>query len=82
VIPDVDSEGLLAQETSVADATNISGKRRIIEMALWDQAARHLLEPAFIEFEGHGGPFLFMAVDGWMDCPHCERNGRIKRGLR
>lgn len=75
MIPDVNSEDRPAQETSVAKTTNISGKWRIIEMDLWDQVAIDLLEPAFIEFEGNGGPFRFMAVDGWMDCRHGQRNG-------
>jgi hypothetical protein len=35
-----------------------------------------LVGPAFIEFsEGRSGHFRFIAMDGWMDCLHKERNG-------
>jgi len=34
------------------------------------------LGPAFIEVKGVGGQFRFIAVDGWMDCRHGQRNGR------
>ncbi len=57
--------------------TNImSGKWRINEMDLWDQEAIDLLGRACIEFKGHGGQFRFIAIDGWMDCRHGQRNGR------
>ncbi len=56
--------------------TTISGKWRITEMDLWDQEAMDLLGPACIEFKGQGGQFRFIAVDGWMDCRHGQRNGR------
>jgi hypothetical protein len=59
-----------------AAQTNVSGKWRITEMDLWDQAAIDLVGPAFIEFKGEGGRFRFIAVDGWMDCRHGQRNGR------
>jgi hypothetical protein len=55
---------------------SIAGKWRITEMDLWDQDAIDLLGPAFIEFgNGRSGQFRFIAVDGWMDCVHKERNG-------
>ena len=55
---------------------SIEGKWRITEMDLWDQEAIDLLGPAFIELEGRGGRFRFIAVDGWMSCKHGQRNGR------
>jgi hypothetical protein len=64
-----------AKATSAAK-TRISGKWRITKMDLWDQEAIDLLGPAFIEFKGEGGQFRFIAVDGWMDCRHGQRNGR------
>jgi hypothetical protein len=54
----------------------IEGKWRIVEMDLWDQEAVELLGPAFIELEGQGGRFRFIAVDGSMSCKHGEKNGR------
>jgi len=56
---------------------SLAGKWRITQMDLWGQEAIDLVGPAFIEF-GHGrsGSFRFIAVDGWMDCRHQERNGR------
>ena len=54
----------------------IAGKWRIAAMELWEQEAIDLVGPAFIEFsEGRSGQFRFIAVDGWMDCLHKERNG-------
>jgi hypothetical protein len=64
-----------ATATSAAQ-TNISGKWRITEIDLWDQEAIDLLGAAFIEFKGKGSQFRFIAVDGWMDCRHGQRNGR------
>ena len=64
-----------AKATSAAQI-NISGKWRITEMDLWDREAIDLVGPAFIEFKGQGGQFRFIAVDGWMDCRHGQRNGR------
>ena len=56
---------------------SVAGKWRITEMDLWDQEAIDLVGPAFIEFgKSHSGSFRFIAVDGWMDCRHKERNGR------
>jgi hypothetical protein len=54
----------------------MSGKWRIIEMDLWDQEAIDLVGPAAIELKSQGGEFHFIAVDGWMDCRHGQRNGR------
>lgn len=65
-----------AKATSTEKA-RISGKWRITEMDLWDQDAIDLLGPGFIEFKGPGGQFRFIAVDGWMDCRHGQRNGRL-----
>ena len=55
---------------------SIEGKWRITAMDLWDQEAINLVGPAFIEFKGQRGQFRFIAVDGWMDCRHGQRNGR------
>ncbi len=55
---------------------SIEGKWRITEMDLWDQEAVELLGPAFIELEGQGGAFRFIAVDGAMSCRHGQKNGR------
>jgi hypothetical protein len=55
----------------------IAGKWRIAKVDLWDQEAIDLLGPAFIEFgKDRSGQFRFIAVEGWMDCVHKERNGR------
>lgn len=55
----------------------ISRKWRITAMDLWDQEDVDLEGPAFIEFgKGQSGQFRFIAVNGWMDCRHTERNGR------
>jgi hypothetical protein len=64
-----------AKNTSAA-RTRFPGKWRITEMDLWDQEAIDLLGPAFIELKGEGGQFRVIAVDGWMDCRHGQRNGR------
>jgi hypothetical protein len=64
-----------AKATS-ATRINLSGKGRITEMDLWDREAIELLGPAFIEFKGEGGRFGFIAVEGWMDCWHGQRNNR------
>ena len=55
---------------------SIIGKWRITEMDAWDREAIDLVGPAFIEFQGQGGQFRFIAVDGWMDCRHGQRSGR------
>ncbi len=56
---------------------SLAGKWRITQMDLWDQEAIDLVGPAFIEFgKDRSGSFRFIAVDGWMDCRHKERNGR------
>ncbi len=55
---------------------SLGGRWRITEMDLWDQEAIDLVGPAFIELKGGGGRFRFIAVDGWMDCRHSQRNGR------
>jgi len=55
---------------------SIIGKWRITEMDAWDREAIDLVGPAFIEFQGQGGQFHFIAVDGWMDCRHGQRSGR------
>jgi len=62
-------------ETASTLAALFSGWR-ITEMDLWDQEAIDLVEPAFIEFAGQGGHFRFIAVEGWMECRHKERNRR------
>ena len=55
---------------------SIIGKWRITEMDAWDREAIDLVGPAFIEFQGQGGQFRFIAVDGWMDCRQRQRGGR------
>jgi hypothetical protein len=55
---------------------SIAGRWRITEMDSWDQEAIDFLGPAFIELSGQGGRFRFIAVEGWLDCKHGERNGR------
>jgi hypothetical protein len=45
------------------------GKRRIVEMELWDTEFADMLEPARITFEAEGaGEFVFGAVRGDLDC--------------
>ena len=42
-----------------------------------DAEAVDLLGPAFIEFGRDGtGAFRFIAVEGWMDARHAQRDGR------
>ena len=55
---------------------SIDGRWRITHMDLWDREAIDLLGPAFVEFEGDGGHFRFIAVDGSMSCEHGQRRGR------
>jgi len=46
-------------------------------MDLWDLEAIDLVGPGFIEFgKDDTGGFGFIAVQGWMDCRHGERDGR------
>jgi len=59
-----------------ATRINLSGKWRITEMDLWAREAIDLVGPAFIEFKDEGGQFRFIAVDGWMDCRHGQRDGQ------
>jgi hypothetical protein len=55
----------------------VLGGWRIIEMELWDEEAVDLMGAAFIEFgQDQTGLFRFVAVDGWMDCRHEQREGR------
>lgn len=55
----------------------VSGRWRIAEMELWDAEAVDLLGPGFIEFGRDGmGTFRFIAVEGWMDVRHGQRDGR------
>ena len=55
----------------------ITGRWRIVEMELWDEDAIDLLGPAFLEINaGDQGRFRFIAVEGWMDIRHIERDGR------
>jgi len=56
---------------------SLAGKWRITQMDLWGPEAIDLVGPAFIEFgKGQSDRFRFIAVDGWMDCRHEQRNGR------
>lgn len=55
---------------------SLIGTWRIVEMDLWDLKAIDLVGPGFIEFaEDRTGRFGFIAVEGWMDCRHGERDG-------
>lgn len=56
---------------------SIADNWRITEMDVWDQDAFDLLGPVFFSFDGkRSGSFRFIAVEGWMDCRHGERDGR------
>jgi|SRR6266568_3196171 len=56
---------------------NVLGGWRIIEMDLWDGEAVDLMGSALIEFgQDQTGRFRFVAVEGWMDCRHEQREGR------
>jgi hypothetical protein len=56
---------------------SIAGKWRITEMDAWDQEAFDLRGPAFFSFDRkRSGSFRFIALEGWMDCRHGERDGR------
>lgn len=55
---------------------DIAGKWRITEMDTWSRDAIDLVGTAYIEFRGLGGRFLFVAVEGWMDCRHKMKSGR------
>ena len=52
------------------------GRRRIVEMELWDEDAIDLVGPAFIELRDDEGSFRFIAVEGWMDVREVDRDGR------
>ena len=44
-------------------AIPLSGKWRIVEMALWDKDFLDMMEPAYIAFDGRaGGEFAFGCV--------------------
>jgi hypothetical protein len=49
------------------------GKWRIVEAPLWDTAYLHMLEQAFIEFQGDGrGEIRFGCVVGGLDCSYAS----------
>ena len=55
----------------------LTGRWRIVEMEMWDQAAIDLVGPAFIELrDDDQGSFRFIAVEGWLDVRDVERHGR------
>jgi hypothetical protein len=55
----------------------VTGRRRIVEMELWDPDDLDLSGSAFIEFGEDGlGSFGFIAVQGQMDCREATRVGR------
>jgi PAS domain-containing protein len=57
--------------------SNILGGWRIIEMELLDGETVDLMGAALIEFgQDQTGRFRFVAVEGWMDCRHEQREGR------
>ncbi len=46
-------------------------------MDLWDREFIDLLGPAFVQFGiDRTGRFRFIAVEGWMDSRHAQRDGR------
>lgn len=50
-------------------AVPLSGKWRIVEMALWDNGFLDMMEPAYIAFDGKaGGEFAFGCVTGSLYC--------------
>ena len=56
---------------------SVTGAWRIVEMDLWDPEAIDLLGPGFIQVGAdRSGQFRFIAVQGWMDCHHGQRDGR------
>ncbi|MGQ0668145.1 MAG: hypothetical protein ACT4PO_00470 [Actinomycetota bacterium] len=56
---------------------SLTGTWRIVEMDLWDLEAIDLLGPGFIQFgKDRTGHFRFIAVEGWMDYRHGQRDGR------
>jgi len=47
----------------------LSGRWRIVEMALWDKHFLDMMEPAYIAFDGKaGGEFAFGCVTGSLHC--------------
>jgi hypothetical protein len=53
-----------------------SGCWRIESMEVWDREAFDTMGPAFICFEGSGGTFRFICVEGDMDCEFGVKDGR------
>ena len=50
-------------------ASPLIGKRRIVEMDLWDADYLDMLEPAYIAFDNQGlGEFRFGCLFGGLDC--------------
>lgn len=57
-----------------AAADPLTGKWRIVEMALWDNDFVDMIEPAFLTFDDKGsGEFRFGAVIGGLECEYGER---------
>ena len=56
--------------------TAFEGYWRITDMEMWDEAARDLLGPAYIQFGPDEDEFAFIAVKGWMDCRYGTRDGK------
>jgi len=55
---------------------SVFGKWRITQMDVWNQEDFDLLGPVFFNFDGtRSGQFRFIAVEGWMDCRHGQRDG-------
>jgi hypothetical protein len=55
----------------------MAGRWRIVAMDLWDRDSIDLVGPAFIEITtGGGGSLRFIAVEGYIDGRHIERDGR------
>jgi len=55
-------------------AAPLSGKWRIVRMALWDKDFLDMMEPAYIAFDGKaGGEFAFGCVTGDL---HCRKTPR------
>jgi hypothetical protein len=55
-------------------AAPLSGKWRIVEMALWDKDFLDMMEPAYIAFDGKaGGEFASGCVTGVLRCRNAPK---------
>lgn len=65
----------MARRKQSALAAPFQGRWRIVEMDLWDEEARDLVEPAFIRFDGEEGEMRFICVVAWLDVRYGARAG-------